>query len=138
MGKLPRVYLYSQKGAIMTNYCANDPCESEATHMIVETKTPLCYTCYSAYLWGQSEPGVDAGPIEDYYTALDYIAAKYISPQDLSSYNYMADLPKDIHISLNSACVIREWDERDDCALVSSEDFPDEEVWVLQSWLKEV
>lgn len=37
-------------------YCANDPCETEATHVVVETNTPLCWTCANAYEWGQASP----------------------------------------------------------------------------------
>lgn len=39
-----------------TLYCANDPCENEATHIVERSKTPLCYTCAEAYKWGQSNP----------------------------------------------------------------------------------
>jgi hypothetical protein len=47
-------------------YCANDPCENEATHIIIETETPLCWTCHSAYKWGQAGPWKETVAIEDY------------------------------------------------------------------------
>lgn len=39
-------------------YCAN--CEAEAMYSVCHSdgnKTPLCHTCRTAYLWGQSSPG---------------------------------------------------------------------------------
>lgn len=37
-------------------YCANDPCEVEATVWVLPHNTPLCYTCFEAYQWGQAAP----------------------------------------------------------------------------------
>ena len=49
----------------MTRYCANDPCESKAVFRIVETDTPLCYTCHEAYLWGQAGPDKTTVALEE-------------------------------------------------------------------------
>ena len=40
-------------------YCANDPCETEATYLVRHDNgrtTPLCFTCAEAYSWGQAHP----------------------------------------------------------------------------------
>jgi hypothetical protein len=125
----------------MTEWCENSPCETEATHAF-EDETGvtyfLCMTCRDAFEWGQTLPKAQVISIDKFFEGKTFIAARYISPKEIAEYNDLTHMPKDIHISLNSVCVIREWDEGDGCVLVTSEDFPDEEVWVLQSWLKEV
>ena len=51
-------------GNVKEVYCAN--CETEATWIIVDTKTPLCETCHTAYEWGQESPGADLMTIEEW------------------------------------------------------------------------
>ena len=45
-------------------YCAN--CDAEATCMAVHDAecTPLCYTCKTAYEWGQAFPHVELRPLD--------------------------------------------------------------------------
>lgn len=43
-------------------YCANDPCETEAIKMVCDNsgkRLPLCYTCAQAYEWGQASPDAE-------------------------------------------------------------------------------
>ncbi|KKK56360.1 hypothetical protein LCGC14_3065300 [marine sediment metagenome] len=45
-------------------YCANDPCESEATRL-TEKGTPLCRTCAEAHSWDTASPNGSVVLIED-------------------------------------------------------------------------
>ena len=47
----------------MTKYCAF--CENEATHVIVETDTPLCRTCKEVYKCGQASPDSTLNEVEE-------------------------------------------------------------------------
>lgn len=48
----------------MTIYCANDPCEAEATMIVEETGTPLCATCAHAFAVGQTMPKKHLRPLQ--------------------------------------------------------------------------
>jgi len=50
----------------MTQYCANDPCDSEATHYYISENSArihLCYTCCGAFELGQINPEADLWPV---------------------------------------------------------------------------
>jgi hypothetical protein len=50
----------------MTIFCANE-CDTEATHFVMHSNgraTPLCYTCHTAYEWGQCSPNSEMQSIE--------------------------------------------------------------------------
>ncbi len=119
----------------MTKYCVN--CESEATHIVVGELLPLCYTCHTAYQWGQNNPNAHLMDVEQFYSSLNYITAKYISPADIAIYNNPVELPAEFHIPINASVSTKEWSDCDGLALVVPES-SDCEVWVLQSWLRKV
>ena len=48
-------------------YCANE-CDFEAERVVLHpdgNATPLCFTCATAYEWGQCSPDSPIAPIED-------------------------------------------------------------------------
>lgn len=77
----------------MTTYCANDGCETEATHYVFYpdgTKTPLCFTCMTAYEWGQTNPTAEIATMGDVSTGNLFVDADgYVCFESSDGYNVL-------------------------------------------------